>query len=190
MEKSKLEEYCQSDLIVIPTGNADIDKKRTERAMKFYESYQQKPKVAIVGNIQRNPKGGLMDDSQSYGIYKNLRRNYKLKPKDMRVEGNSNNTIENFLYLLPKINESSVENLFIATNPTHYWRFKLFANQAKKEKLIKKDLNLKPLYTREGFLAYAKGIYAYIYDYLALKFTGSLEKAKEFKKRKYNIFLK
>ncbi|NMB67007.1 DUF218 domain-containing protein [Candidatus Woesearchaeota archaeon] len=183
-------DYDLSKLIVIPTGDLDADIKRTEKAMDYYLNFIQdnnkKPKIMVVGNIQRDKNGGLIKNSQQYNIYKNLRINYGLRPMDLRIEGNSNNTLENMLYLLDKIRNSQVKSIFISTNPSHYERFKLFEKEAKKEGIMKEDVEIYhiPTENKEPLLKKIKGEIAYLQDYFILKFTGSLNKARGFKHKK------
>jgi len=172
------------EMIVIPTGSLDSDKKRVSKAMDYYASKEQKPQLIVVGNLQKDESGRLIENSQQYAIYKRLRQEYGLKPSNLRVEGYSNNTLENFIYLSQKIKNRNVNDLKISTNFTHYLRFKLFEKQAKKEGLLSKKIKLTPLYTSESFQEFIRGIFAYVQDYLILKKTGSLENAKLKKQKK------
>lgn len=172
------------EVIVIPTGSLEADKKRVTKAIDYYNLKGQKPKIMIIGNLQRDESGRLITNSQQYAIYNRLRQDYGLKPSNLWIEGYSNNTLENFVYLSQKIQDRNVQELKISTNFTHYLRFKLFEKQAKKEGLLSKEIKLTPLYTSETFQEFAKGIFAYIQDYLILKKTGSLENAKLKKQQK------
>ncbi len=166
------------EVIVIPTGSLEADRKRVSYAMDYYNSKAQKPKLMVVGNLQRDESGRLIKNSQQYAIYKRLRQEYSLKPSDLWIEGYSNNTLENFLYLSQKIKNREAQELKISTNFTQYLRFKLFEKQAKKEGLLSREIKLTPLYTHESFKEFAQGVFAYIKDYLILKKAGSLENAK------------
>ncbi len=78
----------------------------------------------------------------------------------------------------------------IATNPTHYWRFKLFEREAKREGLIDDSFEIEPIYTPETFKEFIYGVLAYIKDYIRVKSAGSLEKAEKQKSSSFGNFLK
>ena len=173
------------ETVIIPTGSLKSDKERTKSAMRYYHTFQnEKPKIMIVGNIQRGLDDRLIKESQQYAIYKNLRNIYGLQPKNLWIEGESNNTLENSLYLYDKIKDRNVKKISIATSLTHYLRFKLFEKEAKKEELIPQDLKFHWVYTPEPLNEFIRGTLAYVQDSLILKKAGSLENAKLKKQKK------
>lgn len=168
--------------LIIPTGSLEADKKRVKTAMKNYfyaDTKDSKPYVLISGEIQRDENERPKKDSQQYLIYKELRKNYGLNPSDLIIEGKSKDTLENFLYSIEKLKKRGISNIKIVTNPTHYWRFKLFENEAKKENLIDDSFKIEPIYTNESLKEFIYGVLAYVKDYIRLKTNGSLEKAKK-----------
>ena len=73
---------------------------------------------------------------------------------------------------------------------TTLFRSKLFEREAKKEGLVKNSFKVEPLYTSESPKEFIYGILAYIKDYLRIKYTGSLEKAKKQKTNNLGNVLK
>lgn len=104
------------DVIIIPTGYTEEDRKRTERALEEKEHLKEGGYFLISGykedkgSIQRKNKYGIsealnsMKHSQVYQIYQNLRKEGVL-PKNITLEGRSHNTEENLLYSIKKIME-------------------------------------------------------------------------------------
>jgi len=178
--------------LVIPSGETvGVGKKRLEKAMKSYSHTKgPKPYILITGLIERNERGRPKIESQQYQIYNELRNKYNLKPSDMIIEGKSRNTLENFLYSIKKLKKKGINHMKIVTNSTHYWRFRLFEKQAKKEELINESFKMEPLYTSETPREFIYGTLGYVRDYFRVKFVGSLEKAKKYRTGNIGEFIK
>ncbi len=187
------------EVLMIPTGVGDANLRRAEAAGKEYEKLKNKkhkPYILITGEIQRNKQGKIKKDSDQYEIYSYLRKNHHLKPSEFLIEGESKDTLENFLYSLKKLkNKSQTEEqnyakVIIATNPTQYQRFKMFEKQAKKQGLLDKDFQIKPSYTDESKKDFIYGILANIKDYFRIKSSSNLEEAKNKKTSKFGNYFK
>jgi hypothetical protein len=177
--------------LVIPTGTLEADEKRVETAMRSYSHTKEpKPYVLISGEIHRDERGRPEKESQQYSIYKELREHYGLKPSDFIIEGKSRDTLENFLYSIKKLKRKKVNYMKIATNPTQYWRFKLFEREAKREGLVDDSFEVEPLYTSESPKEFIYGVLAYVKDYIRVKSAGSLEKAKSQRTGSFGNLLK
>ncbi len=176
--------------LVIPTGGSpNIEEKRLETAMKQYGREEPKPYILVTGRIDRN-KYGRPSRSSQYRLYSELRKKYGLKPSDMIIEGQSKDTLENFLYSIKKLQKKGINKIKIATNPTQFWRFRMFEKRAKKEGLIDKSFEMEPLYTEESGREFIYGILAYIKDSSRLAVAGSLEKADNYKEGTFGENLK
>ena len=178
------------EAIVIPTGNLESDKKRTSVAMDEYRNSGEKSYVLVSGAIARDEDGRVKKDAQPYQIYKELREKYGLKPKDMIIEGKSNDTLENFLYSVKKTNSKGINQLDIATNKTQYWRFKMFEKQAKEEGIIGDSFNIRPIYTKESFGEFLYGVLALAKDYFRIKSSDSLVDASKKSTGSFGNFMK
>ena len=177
--------------LVIPTGNFEADQKRLRTAMTDYlDRKGPKPYVLVSGAIQRDERGRAKRNSEQYSIYKELRGRYGLKPSDFIIEGKSKDTLENFLYSVKKLKRKKINRMKIATNPTQYWRFKLFEEEAKREGLVDSSFELEPIYTSESIKEFIYGVLAYVKDYIRIKSAGSLEKARRKKTGSFGSFLK
>jgi hypothetical protein len=181
------------EVLLVPTGVGNANLKRAEAAGKEYEKLKNKkhkPYILITGGIQRDKQGKIKKDSDQYEIYRYLRKNHHLKPSEFLIEGESKDTLENFLYSLKKLKNKNTKEIIIATNPTQYQRFKMFEKQAKKQKLIDKDFQIKPSYTDESKKDFIYGVLANIKDYFRLKSSSSLEEAKNKKTNKFGNYFK
>ncbi|MCR4327550.1 MAG: YdcF family protein [Nanoarchaeota archaeon] len=177
--------------LVIPTGTLEADEKRVETAMRSYSHTKEpKPYVLVSGEIHRDERGRPKPDTQQYSIYKELREHYGLKPSDFIIEGKSRDTLENFLYSIKKLKRKKVNHMKIATNPTQYWRFKLFEREAKREGLVDDSFEVEPLYTSESPKEFVYGVLAYVKDYVRVKSAGSLERAEKQRTGSFGSFLK
>ena len=166
--------------IVIPTGgrNLEENQKRLETAMRHYFENGQTPYILITGG-----------DSYLPAIYKGARK-FGLKPTDFIIEGRSKDTLENFLYSIEKLKERKISSVKIATNLTHYWRFKLFEREGKKKNFIDDSFRIEPAYTSENPRELVYGILAYVKDYIRVKLTDSLGKRQKQRKGNTISFLK
>jgi len=176
--------------LVIPTGTLESDQKRIDAVMKSYNHTKDKPYILVSGYIDRDEQGRPKKESQQSLIYKELRKTYKISPSDMLIEGKSKDTLENFLYTIEKLNKKGINHMKIATNPTQYWRFKLFEKEAKREGIIESSFKVDPLYTNESLSEFAYGVLAYIKDYIRVKSAGSLEEARNKKTGKFGNLVK
>jgi len=158
--------------------------------MKSYNHTKDKPYILVSGYIDRDEQGRPKKESQQSLIYKELRKTYKISPSDMLIEGKSKDTLENFLYTIEKLNKKGINHMKIATNPTQYWRFKLFEKEAKREGIIESSFKVDPLYTNESLSEFAYGVLAYIKDYIRVKSAGSLEEARNKKTGKFGNLVK
>ena len=162
-------------------GNEEEDQKRLEKAMESYTGMKNKPYILISGEIPLQ---------QVYSqMYKPLRE-HGVKHSEFIIERKSQDTLENFLYSIKRLKKKEINNIRIATNPTQYWRFKLFEKEAKKEGLIDDSFKIEPIYTSESLKEFIYGCLAYVKDYIRVKSAGSLEKAKNQKTGSFGNFLK
>jgi len=176
--------------LVIPTGTFEADKKRVEVAMRSYAHSRDKPYLLVSGEIHRNEEGDIERGTQQYSIYRELRDHYGLKPSDFIIEGKSRDTLENFLFSIRKLKKKRINHLKIATNPTQYWRFKLFERQAKREGLLEESFEIEPLYTSESPKEFVYGVLSYVKDYIRVKSAESLEKASNNRNGTIGMFLR
>ena len=138
------------DAIMIPTGSYKSDRERTDRAVKEDEAVEEEhPEKShqiylISGRIDKPIK-----TSQVNEIYKRL-RSYGIKPKNIRIEGKSKNTLENVLFSLEKLKKMGAHDIGIASYSTHLDRFEDLIKQAKKDGIIGKDFRVHRLETYEG----------------------------------------
>jgi uncharacterized SAM-binding protein YcdF (DUF218 family) len=165
------------ETILVPTGTPLAAKERTKTAIKEYKKETDKPYVLISGVLDRDESRKIKKDSQTYDIYKEFKKKSDIKPSEFIIEGKSKDTLENFLYSIKKLKDKNIEHVKIATNPTQYWRFKLFENEAKKEGLIKNSFEMTPLYTHETPKEFLYGVLAYAKDFLRIKTSKSLKDA-------------
>ena len=179
------------EALVIPTGTLEASKRRVETDMRSYiNTREPKPYVFVSGEINRDEGGRPKKESQQYLIYKELRKHYGLKPSDLIIEGKSRDTLENFLYLIKKMKRKGINHMKIATNPSQYWRFKLFEREAKREGLVDDSFEVEPIYTSETPREFVYGVVAYAKDYFRVKSAGCLEKAEEQRTGSFGNFLK
>ena len=161
--------------ILIPTGNLKECERRGSYALKKYFK-NKSPYILISGQIDWE-NNEIRKDCAQYQIYSQLRKEGVL-PKDMIIEGKSKNSLENFLYSIKKLNDRGIKKCYITTNFTHYERFRLFYEYAKKEKLIPEDFEIKSVHVKETFYEYLYGFLAYVNDYFKIKSSPSLEQAR------------
>jgi len=146
------------DAIMIPTGDYETDKQRTDRAIQEDKDVKEgHPKKShqvylISGRIDKPIK-----TSQVNEIYKRL-RSYGIKPKNIRIEGKSKNTLENVLFSLEKLKKMGAHDVGIASYPTHLDRFEDLIKEAKKEGIIYKNFRVHRLETSEDFKEKLYGI--------------------------------
>jgi uncharacterized SAM-binding protein YcdF (DUF218 family) len=146
------------DAIMIPTGDYETDKQRTDRAIQEDKDVKEgHPKKShqvylISGRIDKPIK-----TSQVNEIYKRL-RSYGIKPKNIRIEGKSKNTLENVLFSLEKLKKMGVHDVGIASYPTHLDRFEDLIKEAKKEGIIYKNFRVHRLETPENLKQKLYGI--------------------------------
>ena len=166
--------------IIIPTGgmNPRINRKRTDVAISDYFERMQRPYVLISGW-----------DCASYSIYRDARKR-GLVPSDFIIERRARDTLGNFLYSVEELKKRGINSVKIATNPTHYMRFRLFEKKARKEGIIDDDFIIEPDYTSESPGDFVYGILAYVKDYFRLKSAGSMKDAKNREKGTGAVFLK
>jgi len=146
------------DAIMIPTGDYEADKQRTDRAI-------QEDKDAKEGHPEKSHQvyliSGRIDKpiktSQVNEIYKRL-RSYGIKPKNIRIEGKSKNTLENVLFSLEKLKKMGAHDVGIASYPLHLDRFEDLIKEAKKEGIIYKNFRVHRLETPEDLKQKLYGI--------------------------------
>jgi uncharacterized SAM-binding protein YcdF (DUF218 family) len=146
------------DAIIIPIGNIREDVERAEQAAqnRDYLKSGERGFYVISGSPGNNLRG-----SGTKRIYDTL-RGYGIKPNQMRIEGKSQDTIENLLNSLDLLKKKGAKEVGVATNRTHYWRFKEIEERAKREGIISEDFRLYPIQTREDFGQFFYGLLAYL----------------------------
>ena len=135
------------DAIVIPTDPSDEeDLERTERAI---EEYRKKGADYFIISGQKNTNRKFKN-SQRANIYKRLRQS-GIKPKQMKVEGKSSNTMENLVYTLNLLEkENHPLKVGFVSYPGHLNRIEDFYNKAVKKGIIsKKDFQFYRIETDE-----------------------------------------
>jgi len=143
------------DAIIISTGDEKTDIERPKKASK------QKTKCYVIsGEIDKTKP---IKDQQTATIYRELRK-YGIKPSQIKIEGESGDTLENTLYSLKKL--KGMKNIGIVSYPQHLKRFKYIINKAKEENLVPHNLKVSYIPTKEtpkdkmyGFLGLLKEKY-------------------------------
>lgn len=143
------------EAIIIPTGDLKADRERAETAEKHKADLKKEGYFVISGHY---PHGNMeqIRGSQVYGIYKHLRED-GIIPREMMVEGQSNDTLENTLYSLKKIKQRAEKegktgtlDVGISTYHSHFKRFKDFYDRAVQKGMLKKgDFRLHEIPTSE-----------------------------------------
>ena len=159
------------DAIIIPTGpSKDVGVERADRAAKEYQ--ERGSKILLISGGSEEDLG----NSQRYVIYKELRK-YGIKPAEIRVEGQSRNTIENTLNSLKKLKSRGAHEIGIASNPSHLDRFQYIVNRAKKEGIVDKNVKIYRLETHEDVGSKIYGFFANLINRYRL--SNGIENAKE-----------
>ena len=152
------------EAIVVPTGGGAWnpltemyaeDQERSEAALKSGNRLKDTGYFVISGHY---PHGNMkaVQKSQDYSIYKFFRE-HGVIPRDMLVEGQAHDTLENTLYALKKIMEKERKDgragpidVGIATYHGHFRRFIDFYKQALKKGMIgKNDFRIHEISTPE-----------------------------------------
>ena len=132
------------DAIMIPTGGEKLNVPRTKKALEKKDSLKDDGYFVISGYY---PHGNLegMKKSQDYSIYKDLRE-HGVVPKDVMIEGQAHDTLENVLYSLKKMKQRAEKenrkgriDVGIVTYHGHFERFEDFHRMAVSRGLIKRD---------------------------------------------------
>lgn len=121
------------DVLVIPTGpDRQENIERTDKAIEEYKKSGAKY-FLISGKIADDR---TLKNSRRADIYRRLRK-AGIKPKQMKIEGKSANTIENILYTLNKLSEEDGPlKVGFISYPGHVRRMKDIYNKAVKENLV------------------------------------------------------
>lgn len=165
------------DAILIPIGpSLRVDKERAHRAIEDYQQRKLKPKLIMIsGRLER--EGGART-SQRYRIYSEL-RGYGIKPSEIKIEGESENTLENVLFSLKKIEKLGARDIGIASNPSHLDRIEEIIKQGKKEGIINSNLHVYRLESQETA---GSRVYGYLSGLLnRYRLRRGVEKARESK---------
>ena len=141
----------RKSLDAIPTGGGVFDEKegmysqdrdRARTALEHGGDLEEKGYFVISGYKGKNKKE--ISEGQSYSIYKFLRR-HGIKPKDMVVEGQSHDTLQNVVYTLKKIKAKEQKegdkrpwHIAFVSYPRHLERFEDFVEQAEKKGIVNK----------------------------------------------------
>lgn len=139
------------DAIVIPTGPSyEEDIERTERAIKEYKKSGAK---YFVISGQKN-KGMSLKDTQRAKIYLKLRES-GIKPKQMKIEGKSSNTMENLVYTLDLLRKEDKKDypldVGFVSYPGHLDRIEDFYDRAVKNGLVNpKEVRFHRVETKES----------------------------------------
>ena len=136
------------DAILIPTGGSyETDIERTDRAAKEYLTGNEGTKYLIISGTLGGKK---LSKSQRANIYRLLRQ-YRIKPKEIRIEGESKNSLENLLNSIKRAKKLGVKSIGIASNPSHLDRYEDILKAAKKEGIADKNFKIYRLETNESF---------------------------------------
>ncbi len=121
------------DVLVIPTGpDHQENVERADRAIKEYKKNGAKY-FLISGKIADDR---ILKNSRRADIYRRLRK-AGIKPKQMKIEGKSSNTIENILYTLDKLSkEDGPLKVGFVSYPGHLRRMKDIYDKAVKENMV------------------------------------------------------
>ncbi|MEK6928119.1 MAG: YdcF family protein [Nanoarchaeota archaeon] len=149
------------DAIIVPTGpSVEEGKERADRAGKEYKEHG--AKVLIISGNKSNEE----DKKQRYAMYQELRK-YGIQPRQIKIEGQSKNTIENVVNSLKKIKELGGREIGIASNPSHLDRFEYIVKRGKAEGIIDKEMNIHRLETQlETQETFGKSVYGFLANML------------------------
>jgi vancomycin permeability regulator SanA len=140
------------DAIIIPTGGG------SERTKKSLEAYGKRDVGYFV--ISGKLEGGeSLNKSQRADIYRDLRK-YGIKPKEIKVEGKSSDTLENAIYSLENLREN--ERVGIVSYPKHLERFRYIVEKMREEGKISKGVKIEYIPTDQTFKQWAYGMVANI----------------------------
>lgn len=159
------------DAIIIPTGpSLEEGKERADRAGREYKEHG--AKVLIISGNQNTEE----DKRQRYGIYQELRK-YGIEPKQIKIEGESKNTLENVIHSLQKIKKLGGREVGIASNPSHLNRFEDIIKKGKEEGIIDKEIQVYRLETQETL---GKSVYGFLANlWNRYKLRNGIDQAKQ-----------
>lgn len=138
------------DAIIIPTGAHNADIRRTRKAIEKRGSLKDEGYFVISGYV---PPGEASKHeyrgTQTQNIYGEL-RSHGIKPSQIRIEPQAQNTIENVVYSLEKIKQYGGRDVGIVSYTGHLDRFQKIIKQAKKEGIIDEDFKIHRIRTNES----------------------------------------
>jgi len=167
------------DAIIIPTGGEG-----SEREKKALEEYEKREigYFIISGKLEG---GESLKESQRADIYRELRR-HGIKPRDIKVEGKSSDTLENAIYSLGGLDGG--EKIGIVSYPRHLDRFERIIEQMKEEERIPKDIRIEYIPTDQTFKQWAYGVAANVKERFRLK--RGISEGREHKTGRLGNFVK
>ena len=161
------------DAIIIPTGPSyEVGRERASVAAKRYAHGKGADYLIISGELGDKE----LKESQRADIYRTL-RSYGIKAGDIRIEGKSENSLENLLYSLKKVKKKGIKRVGIASSPSHLDRFRDIFDAAKKQGLIDKGFRLYKIRTKENVKDRISGLFARLF--YRYKLAKGVKKAKE-----------
>lgn len=161
------------DAILIPTSfSPEKDIERTDAAAKEYLQGKGADYMIISGALG----GKKLSESQRAKIYERL-RGYRIKPSEMRIEGESKNSLENLINSLKKIKDKGAKRLGIASNPSHLDRYGDILRAAKREGIVDRGFKLYRIETSESFTDKLYGFFSRLF--YRYKLSKGIKKAKE-----------
>ncbi len=176
-------------VVMIPTGTLDADDERTRGAVKDYRENSPE-EVLIVGLIDKDEHGRAKPTAQPIKIYKKLRKS-GVKREDIFFEGESKDSLQNFVYSLEQLKDSNLRSLKISTDKWQFKRFQYYLDRAKQEGLANKDLQLQWVDSGPVRPSLPYAIAAYYKDMGRIKQAGSLKNAADVGKtsKSNNLYL-
>jgi len=161
------------DAILIPTSPSyEKDMERADAAAKEYLQGKGANYLIISGAIGEKK----LSESQRKKIYDRL-RNYRIQPSELRIEGESKNTLENLLNSLKKVKKHGAKRIGIASNPSHLDRYEDILRVAKREGIVDKDFKIYRIETSENFADKVYGFFSRLF--YRYKLGRGIEKAKK-----------
>jgi len=125
------------EAIVVPTGPSY--EAGRQRAKGGAEEYSRHPNDVVI--ISGEFDNGKFIGSQPGKIYRILRKS-GVPRRDIILENNSGNTIENVLYTCDEIKEKGINEVTVVSDRSHAARLKMLFGRAKKEGYAPKNLKV------------------------------------------------
>jgi len=166
------------DLIMIPiAGEKDENIERVERAVE-----EQSRSWAICG-FDKNL------NNYHEEIYKKLRQ-AGVGPLQIYLDGNSRDTLGNVIGLAKIINKTDSKKIGVASYFSHICRIMYFADRAKGEGIIDKDIEIIALPTEQTWRELLYGTFGLFGKICEIGYYGGIEEAQQHPTGNFGNFIK